>query len=87
MRENSLFIGWLSKALRPVTVADGNIGRIPQKRLIWAYDEIQSLDSLKIPTASELFGDELGQLVTGEYGNGIQKQRLCLDVIESLEKF
>ncbi|BBD56791.1 pentapeptide repeat-containing protein [Planktothrix agardhii] len=68
---------WMAyQALRPVTVADGNIGEIPQKRLIWAYDEIQSLDSLKIPTASELFGDELGQLVTGEYSNGIQKTEI-----------
>ena len=68
---------WMAyQSLRPVTVADGNIGEIPQKRLIWAYDEIQSLDSLKIPTASELFGDELGQLVTGEYSNGIQKTEI-----------
>ena len=68
---------WMAyQALRPVTVADGNIGEIPQKRLIWAYDEIQSLDSLKIPTASELFGDKLGQLVTGEYSNGIQKTEI-----------
>ena len=68
---------WMAyQSLRPVTVADGNIGEIPQKRLIWAYDEIQSLDSLKIPTASELFGDKLGQLVTGEYSNGIQKTEI-----------
>lgn len=68
---------WMAyQALRPVTVADGNSGEIPQKRLIWAYDEIQSLDSLKIPTASELFGDKLGQLVTGEYSNGIQKTEI-----------
>ncbi len=68
---------WMAyQSLRPVTVADGNSGEIPQKRLIWAYDEIQSLDSLKIPTASELFGDKLGQLVTGEYSNGIQKTEI-----------
>ncbi|MGL4500957.1 MAG: pentapeptide repeat-containing protein [Planktothrix sp.] len=68
---------WMAyQSLRPVEVAEGNSAEIPQKRLIWAYDEIQSLESLKIPTASELFGDELGQLVTGEYGNGIQKTEI-----------
>lgn len=68
---------WMAyQALRPLEVAEGNSAEIPQKRLIWAYDEIQSLESLKIPTASELFGDELGQLVTGEYGNGIQKTEI-----------
>jgi superfamily I DNA and RNA helicase len=44
-----------------------------QKRLIWAYDEFQSLDSLKIPTASELLGENLGHLVTGSYPDGIKK--------------
>lgn len=44
-----------------------------QKRLIWAYDELQSLDSLKIPTASELFGEELGHLAIGTYPNQINK--------------
>jgi superfamily I DNA and RNA helicase len=29
--------------------------RMP-KRLVWAYDEVQSLESLKIPTASDIFG-------------------------------
>lgn len=68
---------WMAyQALRPVTVPEGHSAEMPLKRLIWAYDEIQSLDSLKIPTASELFGDELGQLVTGEYGNGIQKTEI-----------
>lgn len=68
---------WMAyQALRPVSMTEGNSSEIPQKRLIWAYDEIQSLESLKIPTASELFGDELGQLVTGEYGNGIKKTEI-----------
>ncbi|WP_013322362.1 pentapeptide repeat-containing protein [Gloeothece verrucosa] len=47
-----------------------------QKRLIWAYDEAQSLDSLKIPTASELFGEKLGHLVTGKYPNNIKKSEI-----------
>jgi superfamily I DNA and RNA helicase len=47
-----------------------------QKRLIWAYDEAQSLDSTKIPTASELFGENLGHLVTGKHRGGIQKSEI-----------
>ena len=47
-----------------------------QRRLIWAYDESQSLSSLNIPTASELFGDELGHLVTGQYADGIKKSEI-----------
>ena len=44
-----------------------------QKRLIWAYDELQNLSSLKVPTAGELFGEELAHLVTGYYANRIPK--------------
>jgi superfamily I DNA and RNA helicase len=47
-----------------------------QKRLIWAYDEAQSLDCLKIPTAGEIFGENLGHLVTGSYPNGIKKTQI-----------
>jgi superfamily I DNA and RNA helicase len=47
-----------------------------QKRLIWAYDEAQSLESAKIPTASELFGEELGHLVTGKHPGGINKSEI-----------
>lgn len=44
-----------------------------QRRLIWAYDEAQSLECLNMPTAGELFGDELALMVTGEYPDGIKK--------------
>lgn len=47
-----------------------------QKRLIWAYDEAQSLESAKIPTASELFGENLGHLVTGKHPGGIKKSEI-----------
>ena len=47
-----------------------------QRRLIWAYDELQSLDSLKIPDPGELFGEELGHLVTGKYNNQINKTEI-----------
>ena len=60
---------WLAyQALRPVELVYSQ-----QKRLIWTYDEAQSLDSLKIPTAREIFGEELGHLVTGQYVGSIKK--------------
>ena len=63
---------WLAyQALRPVSSLHPE-----QKILIWAYDEIQTLDSLKIPDAGELFGEELGHLVTGEYSNEIEKSAI-----------
>ncbi|MDF0556053.1 pentapeptide repeat-containing protein [Kamptonema sp. UHCC 0994] len=70
---------WMAyQALRPVNspMISPEIGGFfssDLRRLIWAYDEAQSLESLNIPTASELFGDDLGHLVSGEYGNGIKK--------------
>jgi superfamily I DNA and RNA helicase len=63
---------WMAyQALRPVDSIHSE-----QRRLIWAYDEAQSLESLSIPTASELFGENLGYLVTGKYKNGIQKSEI-----------
>lgn len=46
------------------------------RRLIWAYDEAQSLECLEIPTASKLFGEQLGHLVNGEYSDGIKKTEI-----------
>jgi len=50
-----------------------NVLRKP-KRLIWAYDEVQSLEALAIPTAIEIFGtDPKGMLLVnleGTYSNG-----------------
>lgn len=47
-------------------------------RIIWAYDEAQSLDSLAVPNARTLFGDELALILTGgtQYGSGIQKNEV-----------
>ncbi|MEQ9485241.1 pentapeptide repeat-containing protein, partial [Coleofasciculus sp. F4-SAH-05] len=60
---------WMAyQALRPVDPTQPE-----QRRLIWAYDEAQSLESLNIPNASELFGEDLGHLVTGQYGGEIRK--------------
>jgi superfamily I DNA and RNA helicase len=43
------------------------------KRLIWASDEAQRLESQKIATAGELLGPELSHLVTGQYPGGMKK--------------
>lgn len=65
-------IYWLAwKALRQF---DSN--NPESRRLIWAYDADQSLDTLRIPTARELFGKELSQLVTGQYLGGISKSEV-----------
>jgi len=46
------------------------------RRLIWAYDEAQSLGSLKIPQAKELFGEDLSRIVSGTYPGGIKKSEI-----------
>lgn len=52
----------------------------PPKRLIWAYDEAQSLDHLRIPNAEALFGrDGEGKLLVdlaGQYPKGILKSHI-----------
>ena len=62
-------IYWMAwQALRPVDDKNPK-----QKRLIWAYDEAQSLHALNIPTAKELFGEEHTDLVKGFHRGGIKK--------------
>ncbi len=62
-------IYWMAwQALRPVDPQH------PEKRrLIWVYDEAQTLHGLKVPTAKELFGEELSNIVVGAHKGGIQK--------------
>jgi superfamily I DNA and RNA helicase len=63
---------WLAyQSLRPVNPISPQ-----QRRLIWAYDELQSLGSLKLPEPVELFGEELGHLVTGQYNQQINKTEI-----------
>lgn len=63
---------WMAyQALKPVDSAHPE-----QRRLIWAYDEAQSLDNLKIPQAKELFGEGLTKLVSGQYVGGIKKSEI-----------
>ena len=43
------------------------------RRLIWAYDEAQCLESPVIPTAREVFGDEQANMLKGQYEGGIRR--------------
>jgi superfamily I DNA and RNA helicase len=67
--EDKQAIYWMAyQSLRPIEPEHPE-----QRRLIWAYDEAQSLDSLKIPMAKELFGESLTNLVTGRHRGDIKK--------------
>ncbi|CAM4426184.1 nuclease-related domain-containing DEAD/DEAH box helicase [Deinococcus marmoris] len=46
------------------------------RRLIWAYDEAQSLDSLTVPTAAALFGADHSHLVQGVHPGGAKKSEV-----------
>lgn len=72
--EDKQAIYWMAyQSLRPCDRSQPE-----QRRLIWAYDEAQSLDTLKIPTAKELFGEELSQLISKgrQYKGGINKSEI-----------
>lgn len=47
-----------------------------ERRLIWAYDEAQSLDNLVIPTAPSLFGEGFKRMVSGTHKGGIKKSEI-----------
>ncbi|MEA5537832.1 pentapeptide repeat-containing protein [Limnoraphis robusta Tam1] len=65
---------WMAyQALCPVGLQGNQTLKILQRRLIWAEDEMQSLETLKSPNPSELFGDSWGHLLTGLYSDSIQK--------------
>lgn len=67
-------IYWLAyQALRPA-----NPEKPEERRLIWAYDEAQSLDNLIIPTAKEIFGAELSDVFSKnpQYPGGIQRSQI-----------
>ncbi len=78
---------WMAyRSLRPVEGEEPLLGEPAGKptarRLIWAYDEAQSLDSLTVPTGKALFGEKLSQVLTGgaSYRGGIAKNevmRVC----------
>lgn len=75
--EDKQTIYWLAwQALRPISPEEPH-----SKRLIWAYDEAQSLDTLGIPSYGEVFGTELGGILSGSktgptYKGGIKKSEV-----------
>ena len=67
-------IYWMAyQALRPVSE-----DKPEERRLIWAYDEAQSLDSLAVPKAKEVFGEELSNLLSKQpqYSGGIKRSEV-----------
>ncbi|MBD2628255.1 DEAD/DEAH box helicase [Trichormus variabilis] len=72
--EDKQAIYWLAyQALRPV-----NEDKPEERRLIWAYDEAQSLDNLVVPKAKEVFGEKLSNLLNKQpqYPGGIKRSEV-----------
>ncbi|MBD2571338.1 DEAD/DEAH box helicase [Anabaena lutea] len=72
--EDKQAIYWLAyQSLRPV-----NEDKPEERRLIWAYDEAQSLDNLVVPKAKEVFGEKLGNLLNKQpqYPGGIKRSEV-----------
>ncbi len=72
--EDKQAIYWLAyQALRPVSQEQPE-----ERRLIWAYDEAQSLDSLAVPKAKEVFGEQLSNLLNKQpqYPGGIKRSEV-----------
>lgn len=57
------------KSLKPISDNDPNI-----RRMVWAYDELQSLETKKIPSGKEILGSD--QLIKGSYKGGIKKSEI-----------
>lgn len=67
-------IYWMAyQSLRPC-----HLDHPEQRRLIWAYDEAQSLEAQSIPSAPTLFGNDpsLRTFVTGSHKGGIKKSEI-----------
>ena len=77
--EKQAFYWMAYQSLRPVERdALFDTGEPEARRLIWAYDEAQSLDTLTIPNTRALFGDE-GASIFGPgatYRGGIRKSEV-----------
>lgn len=77
--EKQAFYWMAYQSLRPVARdALFDSGEPEARRLIWAYDEAQSLDSLTIPSTRSLFG-EAGAQIFGSgvtYKGGIRKSEI-----------
>ncbi|GAB1543878.1 DEAD/DEAH box helicase [Scytonema sp. NUACC21] len=72
--EDKQAIYWLAyQALRPVDAENPE-----ERRLIWAYDEAQSLASIAVPKAKEVFGDKLSNILSKQpqYSGGIKRSEV-----------
>jgi superfamily I DNA and RNA helicase len=72
--EDKQAIYWLAyQSLRPVSE-----DKPEERRLIWAYDEAQSLDNLVVPKAKEVFGEKLSNLLNKQpqYPGGIKRSEV-----------
>lgn len=70
--EDKQAVFWLAwQSLRPVSKKDPS-----SRRLIWAYDEAQSLHSLKIPSYEEVFGRDLGLVLSGKLSGPMYRGRI-----------
>ncbi|WP_071192691.1 ATP-binding domain-containing protein [Trichormus sp. NMC-1] len=72
--EDKQAIYWLAyQSLRPV-----NEDKPEERRLIWAYDEAQSLDNLVVPKAKEIFGEQFSNLLSKQpqYPGGIKRSEV-----------
>ncbi|MBW4593574.1 MAG: ATP-binding domain-containing protein [Brasilonema angustatum HA4187-MV1] len=72
--EDKQAIYWLAyQALQPVSQE-----KPEERRLIWAYDEAQSLDSIVVPKAKEVFGENLSNLLSKQpqYSGGIKRSEV-----------
>ncbi|MBK1987127.1 ATP-binding domain-containing protein [Sphaerospermopsis aphanizomenoides BCCUSP55] len=72
--EDKQAIYWLAyQSLRPVSE-----DKPQERRLIWAYDEAQSLDSIVVPKAKEVFGEKLSNLLNKQpqYPGGIKRSEV-----------
>lgn len=67
--EKQSFYCMAYKSLKPIETEGKKL-----RRLVWAYDELQSLNDKKIPSSKEIFGDNT--LVSGIYKGGIKKSEI-----------
>lgn len=70
-------IYWMAySALRPVDPQNPEV-----RRLIWAYDEYQNINTMEIPSAKAIFGEEKGldKLLLGNYKGNIPKSIIMKD--------
>jgi superfamily I DNA and RNA helicase len=72
--EDKQAIYWLAyQALRPVSKENPE-----ERRLVWAYDEAQSLDTIAVPKAKEVFGENLSNILNKQpqYPGGIKRSEV-----------